>query len=255
MLLQGRNGIVFGVANKRSIAYACARTASQAGARLIITYQNERLEKGAQDLAASLPGEAVAVMCDVGSEEALDAAFATIGEHMSTVHFAVHSIAFANREELSGEFVDTSRQGFATAAEISAYSLTAITHRLVPLMTEGGGIVTMSYMGAEKVVPRYNVMGPAKAALEASVRYLAYDLGPKAIRVNALSPGPIRTLAAAGIGDFSRMLEIVETRSPLRRNVEAAEVADACLFLCSDMSRGITGTTLHVDAGFNITTL
>lgn len=251
MLLKDRTGIVFGVANKRSLATACAQAVSDHGARLIITYQGERLERTVRDLADVLPNESIAVPCDVGDEASLDRAFETIGEHMPRVDFAIHSIAFANREELDGRFADTSRGGWRTALEISAYSLTALARRLEPLMTEGGSVVTMSYLGGERVLPHYNVMGPAKAALESSVRYLASDLGPKGIRVNAVSAGPIRTLAASGIPGFGQMLDQVKERAPLRRNTTPGEVADAALFLVSRLSRGITGTTLYVDSGYH----
>jgi len=254
-LLAGRQGIVFGVANKRSIAYACARAASEQGARLILTYQGERLREGVEELAAALPGEALALPCDVSSDAALDAAMAAIAEQAPRLDFAVHSIAFAEKAELEGEFLDTSRAGFLKAHEISTYSLIALAQRLAPLMNEGGSLVTMSYLGGERVVPHYNVMGVAKAALESAVRYLAYDLGPRGLRVNAVSAGPIRTLAAAGIANFSDMLEIGRTRSPLRRNVEASEVGDATVFLCSELARGITGSVLFVDAGFHCTAL
>jgi enoyl-[acyl-carrier protein] reductase I len=254
-MLAGRNGVIFGVANKRSIACACAQAASAQGARLVLTYQGERLREGVEQLAAGLPGEAVALACDVGSDAGVDAAFAALREHMPEVHFAVHSIGFAPREELEAEYVATTRQGFLLAHEISTYSLTAIAQRLAPMMGPGGSLVTMSYLGGERVVPHYNVMGLAKAALEASVRYLAADLGPKGIRVNAISAGPIRTLAASGISDFPRMLEIAKERSPLRRNIEASDVADATLFLLSDLARGITGEVIHVDGGFHITAL
>ncbi len=254
-MLAGKNGIVFGVANKRSIGWACALAAGRAGARLALSYQNERLREGVEQLAATLPTRAPAFECDVGSDASLDAAFAAVAAALPRIDFVVHSVAFAPREELDGEFVQTSRAGFLKAHEISTYSFTAIARRAAPLMTEGGALLTMSYMGANLVVPHYNVMGLAKASLEASVRYLAADLGPKNIRVNAISAGPIRTLAAAGIGDFQQMLEITKARSPLRRNIDAAEVGDAATFLCSEASRGITGTVMHVDAGFHITAL
>ncbi len=252
-MLQGRNGIIFGVANKRSIAFACAQAAAAQGARLILTYQNERLQEGCSQLAAGLPNGAQALPCDVSSDAALDTAFVAIREQMPQVDFAVHSIAFAQREELEGEFVNTSRQGFSVAHDISSYSLTAVAQRLVPLMTNGGALVTMTYIGAERVVPHYNVMGLAKASLEASVRYLAADLGARAIRVNAVSAGPIRTLAASGISDFSSVLELAKSRSPLQRNMDATDIAGATLFLVSDLSRGVTGEVLHVDGGFHIT--
>jgi enoyl-[acyl-carrier protein] reductase I len=254
-MLTGKHGVVFGVANKRSIAFACARAAAEAGARVIVTYQGDRLKEGVEALAASLPGDCIALPCDVSSDEAIDEAFVSIREHMPHVDFAVHSIAYAPREELDQDYVATSRKGFLAAHEISAYSLTAIAQRLRPLMDTGGSLLTMSYLGAERVVPNYNVMGLAKASLEASVRYLAADLGPDNIRVNAVSAGPIRTLAASGIGNFQAMLDIAASRSPLRRNVQVAEVANAALFLLSPMSSGITGEIVFVDGGFNITAL
>jgi enoyl-[acyl-carrier protein] reductase I len=253
-----RAGVVFGVANKRSIAWACAQAAAANGARLVLTYQGERLAEGVTALAETLPHGALALPCDVGSDEGLDQFFGRLREHMPEVDFAVHSIAFARTEELEGEYLQTSREGFRVAHDISAYSLTAIAQRLAPMIERsgrGGSIVTMTYVGGDRVVPHYNVMGVAKAALESSVRYLAADLGPRKIRVNAVSAGPLRTLAAAGIGDFGQMLEINKARAPLRRNIEAAEVGDATVFLLSDMARGITGQVLFVDAGFNITAL
>ncbi len=255
MLLKDKSGVVFGVANKRSIAYACARSASAQGARLILTYQNERLEKATKELADALPNEAIALECDVSDEAALDGAFAQIADHMPQVDFGVHSIAFAPREELEGRFTDTTRAGWTKALDVSAYSMTAITRRMEALMPEGGSLVTMTYFGSEKVMPRYNVMGPAKAALEASVRYLAADLGPKGIRVNAISAGPIRTLAASGVSGFSQFLDIAKEKSPLRRNTSADEVGDAVVFLASPLSRGITGTTMWVDCGYHIMAL
>lgn len=254
-MLNGKHGVVFGVANKRSIAFACARAAAEAGARVILTYQGDRLKDGVEQLAAGLPGECIALPCDVSTDEAIDEAFVAIREHMPHVDFAVHSIAYAPREELDRKYLATSRKGFLAAHEISTYSLTAIAQRLVPLMDTGGSVLTMSYLGAKRMVPNYNVMGLAKASLEASVRYLAADLGPQNIRVNAVSAGPIRTLAASGIGNFQAMLDIAASRSPLRRNVAVTEVANAALFLLSELSSGITGEVIYVDGGFNITAL
>jgi enoyl-[acyl-carrier protein] reductase I len=199
-----------------------------------------------------LPNEAIALECDVSSDEAMEGAFESIGEHMPVVHFGVHSIAFANRDELEGRFSKTSRAGWNMALDVSAFSLTAIAHRIEPLMSEGGSLITMTYFGAEKVLPHYNVMGPAKAALESSVRYLAADMGPKGIRVNAISAGPVRTLAASGVSGFSTFLDIAKEKAPLRRNTSQAEVGDGAVFLMSDLSRGVTGTTLWVDCGYHI---
>ena len=252
MLLQGKSGVVLGIANKRSIAHACALAASSAGARLVLTYQNERLEKGVRELAAAMPGEALAVQCDVGDDAALDRSVVEIEELMPRIDFVIHSIAFANRDELEGRFSDTTRGGWNMALDVSAYSLVAVARRLAPLMTEGGSVVTMSYLGGERVMPHYNVMGTAKAALESAVRYLAADLGPEGVRVNAVSAGPIRTLAASGIAGFNQILDVAKAKSPLRRNATQTEVADATLFLLSDLSRAITGTTLFVDCGYHI---
>lgn len=252
MLLQGKTGVILGVANKRSIAHACAQALSAQGARLVLTYQNERLAKGVQGLAEGLPGEASTVVCDVADDASLERCFSGLGEQLGQVDFVIHSVAFAQREELEGRFVDTSRQGWGTALDISAYSLAAVARHAEPLMHDGGAIVTMTYLGGERVMPHYNVMGPAKAALESTVRYLASDLGPHGIRVNAVSAGPIRTLAAAGIAGFSQILDVAASKSPLRRNATTEEVADATLFLCSDMSRAVTGTTLWVDCGYHI---
>jgi enoyl-[acyl-carrier protein] reductase I len=254
-LLDGKSGIVFGVANKRSIAWSCAQSAAAQGARLIVTYQGERLREGAEELAAKLPGGARALPCDVATEAAIDEGFVAIRQHMPRVDFAVHSIAFADKAELEGEYLSTSREGFLQAHEVSSYSLTALARRVVPLMSAGGSLVTMTYLGAGLVVPHYNVMGVAKASLEASMRYLAADLGPKNIRVNAVSSGPIRTLAASAVGDFGTILELHKARAPLRRNVDGAEVGDATAFLVSDLSRGVTGCVLFVDGGFHITAL
>lgn len=252
MLLSGKCGVVLGVANKRSIATACARAASAQGARLVLTYQGDRVKETVEALAASLPNEAVTLPCDVTSDESLDDAFAAIGDHMGQVDFAIHSVAFAERSDLEGRFVDTSRSGFGRALDVSTYSMIAVARRLEPLMAAGGSLVTMSYLGGLLVMPRYNVMGPAKAALESCVRYLASDMGPKGIRVNTISAGPIRTLAASGVTGFNSILEVAEQKNPLRRNTTAEEVGDAAVFLASEMSRGITGSILWVDCGFHV---
>jgi enoyl-[acyl-carrier protein] reductase I len=249
--LEGKCAVVFGVANKRSIAWGITQKLHQAGARLAVTYQNDRLRQEAEDLITSLPG-AEAYQCDVARDEEIESLFATLKAKHGKLHVLVHSVAYAPAEELRGEFLDTSREGFRVAHDISVYSLIAVTRAAAPLMTEGGSVMTMTYYGAEKVVPRYNVMGVAKAALEASVRYLAADLGKKDIRVNAISAGPIKTLAARGISGINDMLSAHAARSPLARNVEVDEVAGTGLFLASDLSRGITGETIYVDCGYNI---
>jgi len=246
-----QRAVIFGLANKRSIAWAIAQKLQEAGWRLAICYQNERLEQEARDLIADLPG-AAGFMCDVSSDEQIVKLFDELKSKYGTLHGIVHSVAFAPAEELKGEFVNTTREGFRIAHDISVYSLVAVSRAAAPLMTDGGGIVTMSYFGAEKVVPRYNVMGVAKAALEASVRYLASDLGPKGIRVNAISAGPIKTLAARGISNLGEMLKAHADRSPLRRNVDPAEVGGTAAFLLSSAGSGITGETIYVDCGYNI---
>jgi enoyl-[acyl-carrier protein] reductase I len=253
MLLQDKRGLVLGVANKRSIAWAIARAASQAGAKLALTYQGERLAEGVRELASSLPGETPCVECDVADDASLERAMGVVREKLGWLDFVVHAVAFAKKEELAGDYLQTTRDGFRIAHDISTYSLTAVARAAAPLM-EGrqGSIVTLTYLGAEKVIPSYNVMGVAKAALEASVRYLAADLGPRGIRVNALSAGPIKTLAAAGINGFSAILDHHKSKAPLRRNTEAEEVGDAALFLLSSLSRGITGEVIHVDGGYSI---
>jgi enoyl-[acyl-carrier protein] reductase I len=246
-----KTAVIFGLANKRSIAWAIAQKLQEAGWRLAICYQNQRLEQEAKDLVADLPG-AAGFMCDVSSDQQIAGVFDELKSKYGQLQGIVHSVAFAPAEELKGEFVNTTREGFRIAHDVSVYSLVAVSRAAAPLMTAGGSIVTMSYFGAEKVVPRYNVMGVAKAALEASVRYLAADLGPKGIRVNAISAGPIKTLAARGISNLGEMLKAHADRSPLRRNIDPAEVGGAAAFLLSSAGSGITGETIHVDCGYNI---
>jgi enoyl-[acyl-carrier protein] reductase I len=250
MLLENKFGIIFGVANKRSIAWATARACMDAGARLAFTYQNERLKENVEGLTAGT--DSPLVQCDVTKPEEVESAFAAVRERFGRLDFLVHSLAFAPREALEGEFVATTREAFLTALDISAYSLAELARAAAPLMTEGGSVVSMTYYGAEKVVRNYNVMGVAKAALEASTRYLAADLGARNIRVNAVSAGPINTLAARGVGNLGTMLKHHAERAPLKRNVEAREVGNAALFLLSPLSSGITGEVLHVDCGYNI---
>ena len=249
--LDGRVAVVFGVANKRSIAWSIAQGLHEAGARLAITYQNERLEQEARDLILSLPG-AEGFICDVSKDEEIDRLFAQLKDKYGKLDIVVHSVAYAPAEELRGEFINTTREGFRIAHDVSVYSLIAVSRAAAPLMTDGGSIMTMTYYGAEKVVPKYNVMAVAKAALECTVRYLASDLGPKKIRVNAISAGPIKTLAARGISGLGEMLKSHAERSPLKRNVEVKEVGDTGVFLASDASSGITGETIYVDCGYNI---
>jgi len=249
--LEGRNIVVFGVANKRSIAWAIAQQLQAAGATLAITYQNERLRVEAEEMIHSLPN-AEAFQCDVSSDDEIAQLFEKLKSRYGTLHSVVHSVAYAPADELKNPFHLTSREGFRIAHDVSVYSLIALARAAAPLMTEGGSIVTMSYFGAEKVVPNYNVMGVAKAALECSVRYLAWDLGPQNIRVNAISAGPIKTLAARGIAGLSEMLKSHADRSPLKRNVDTEEVAATALFLCSQGGTGITGETIYVDCGYNI---
>ncbi len=249
--LEGRTVAVFGVANKRSIAWAIAQEMQAAGAQLAITYQNERLKQEADGLIADLPN-AQAFQCDVSRDEEITRLFEQLKERYGKLDALVHSIAFAPAEDLKGEFAVTSREGFRIAMDVSVYSLVALARAARPLMTDGGSIMTMTYYGAEKVVPRYNVMGVAKAALEASVRYLAYDMGKNKIRVNAISAGPIKTLAARGISGFGDMLSAQAERAPLQRNVDVKEVATTAVFLASDGGSGITGETIYVDCGYNI---
>ena len=250
-LLKGKNGAIFGVANRRSIAWGIASTLAAAGARLALNYQGERLEENVRGLASGLDG-AVVFPCDVTKDAEIDQAFDTLGKEWGRLDFLVHAVAFAPAEELEGDFVGTSREGFRLAHDISAYSLTALARRASKLMTGGGSVVTLTYLGSERVMPHYNVMGVAKAALEASVRYLAHDLGPSGIRVNAISAGPISTLAARGVSGFMHMLQHHRQYAPLRKNTEVAEVADTALFLCSHLGRGITGEVLYVDGGYHV---
>jgi enoyl-[acyl-carrier protein] reductase I len=251
MDLKGQTAVVFGLANKRSIAWAIAQKLSAAGARIAICYQNERLRAEAEALAGELPDAAV-FQCDVSSDEEIDKVFAQLKERYGKLHTLVHSVAFAPADELNRDFLLTSREGFRVAHEISVYSLIALSRGAAPLMTDGGSIITMTYYGSQKVLPRYNVMGVAKAALEATVRYLAADLGRKNIRVNAISAGPIKTLAARGIGGLGDMLKVHAERAPLKRNVDPAEVGNAALFLASDLASGVTGEVLYVDCGYNV---
>ena len=250
-ILTGKRGLIFGLANEKSIAWGIAQACHEQGAELGFTYLGQALEKRVRPLASRLGSDFV-LPCDLTNDEEIDAAFKSVEERWGTLDFIVHSVAFAKKQELTGYYYDTSRAGFRIAMETSVYSLTALCSRAAPLMKSGGAILTMSYLGAERVVPHYNVMGVAKAALEASVRYLAADFGPSGIRVNAISAGPIRTLAASGIGDFKHILNWNRDNSPLRRNVTIEEVGQSALLLLSDMGTGISGEVLHVDAGYHI---
>jgi enoyl-[acyl-carrier protein] reductase I len=251
-LLKGKTGVIMGVANKWSIAWAIAQALSAAGMRLIFTYQSERFKKNLDSLIGDMENVS-SYQCDVSSDEEIQTLFKNLAGEVDAIDCLVHCLAFANRDELSGEFVNTSREGYLLAQEVSSYSLTAVAREALPLMEKrGGSIITLSYLGGERVVKNYNVMGVAKAALEMSVRYLAEDLGPRNIRVNAISAGPIKTLAASGVSGFSEILDHMKQVAPLRRNVDAAEVADTALFLASHLSRGVTGEVIHVDSGFHI---
>lgn len=251
--LNGKTFVVMGVANKRSIAWGIARSLHNAGARLIFTYVGERIESSVRELADSLEAEDTLVLpCDVTSDEDIAKCFATIKEEVGTIHGVAHCIAFAKTEELKGEFVNTSRDGFLLAQNISSFSLTAVAKEARGLMTEGGSIVTLTYLGGERAIQNYNVMGVAKASLDASVRYLASDLGKDGIRVNSISAGPIRTLSAKAIGEFNSILKEIEEKAPLRRTTTPEEVGDTAVFLFSDLSRGITGENIHVDSGYHI---
>ena len=251
-LLAGKQGIVFGVANKRSIAWAIAQAWQQAGARLAFTYQGERLKENVEELAGAFGPDTPILPCDVTRDEDIAGVFQAIGEKFGKLHLMLHSVAFAPKDALEGEFIATSREAFRIAHDVSAYSLLALARAAAPLMTDGGSIIAMSYYGAEKVVPHYNVMGVAKASLEASTRYLAYDLGPKKIRVNCISAGPVNTLAARGIGGFTGMLKHYEAHAPLKRNVTTDELGATGLFLASDGAAAITGQVVYVDCGYQI---
>ncbi len=251
--LAGKHGLVVGVANKRSISWGIAQAAAAAGARIALTYQVERLEENVRELAATLTDPVVAP-CDLSNEQQVADVVSTLDREFGGLDFVVHGAAFATQADLANPFVQTSREGFRIALEVSAYSLVSLTRAVLPLMERrgGGSIVTLTYLGSQRVVQNYNVMGVAKAALEASVRYLAADLGPKNIRVNAISAGPIKTLAATGISGFSSILPVYKERAPLRRNIDQSEVADTAVFLISSASRGMTGEVLMVDAGFHV---
>ncbi len=251
-LLDGKIGLVFGVANKRSIAWAIAQAWHQAGATLAFTYQGERLKANVEELAAAFGSDTLILPCDVTKDEEVASVFSQAAQKFGKLHLLLHSVAFAPREALEGEFVNTSREAWRIALDVSAYSLVALARGAAPLMTGGGSIVAMSYYGSEKVVPHYNVMGVAKAALESSTRYLAYDLGPQKIRVNCISAGPVNTLAARGIAGFTDMLKHYEAHSPLKRNVLPDELGATGLFLASDGAAAITGQVVYVDCGYQI---
>jgi enoyl-[acyl-carrier protein] reductase I len=251
-LLAGKLGIVFGVANKRSIAWAIAQAWQKAGAKLAFTYQGERLKENVEELAGAFGANTLILPCDVTKDEEIAAVFKTVGEKFGRLDLLLHSVAFAPKDALEGQFVNTSREAFRIAHDVSAYSLVALTRAAAPLMSEGGSVIAMSYYGARKVVPHYNVMGVAKAALEASTRYLAYDMGPRKIRVNCISAGPVNTVAARGVSGFSEMLKHYETHSPLQRNVVPEELGATGLFLASDGAAAITGQVIYVDCGYQI---
>ena len=251
-MLEGKTGLIMGVANKRSIAWGVAQAAEQAGARLVLTYQNERLGQNVQKLAPEL-NDPLLLPCDVGSDDEIDRLMESIQKDVGGLDFLVHALAFAPREALTGSFLDTSREAFGIALDVSAYSLVALAKRAAPLMqNRNGSIMTITYLGSERVVPGYNVMGVAKAALEASVRYLANDLGPDGIRVNAISAGPIRTLASSAVSGITSMVKMHAEKAPLRRATETSEVGDTAVFLASSMSRGTTGEVIYVDGGYNV---
>jgi enoyl-[acyl-carrier protein] reductase I len=250
-LMAGKRGLIMGLANDKSIAWGIARALSEAGAELAFSYQGEAIKKRVDPLAAQL-GSDIVIPCDVGDHASLDALFATLKDTWGKLDFVVHAIGFSDKNELRGRYVDTSADNFRMTMDISVYSFTAVCKRAADLMTEGGSLLTLTYYGAERVMPHYNVMGVAKAALEASVRYIAEDLGKDGIRCNAISAGPIKTLAASGIGDFRYIMKWNEYNSPLRRNVTTDDVGGSALYLLSDLSAGVTGETHHVDAGYHV---
>ncbi|SDC29251.1 Enoyl-[acyl-carrier-protein] reductase [NADH] [Pelagirhabdus alkalitolerans] len=251
--LEGKTYVVMGVANKRSIAWGIAQALDKMGARLIFTYANERFEKPVKQLADTLTkSDSLFYPCDVTDDADIKSAFQSIKEDVGVIHGLAHCIAFADKEDLKGEFVETSREGFLTAHNISSYSLIAATREAAPLMTEGGSVVTLTYLGGERVVQNYNVMGVAKASLDASMKYLANDLGKDGIRINAVSAGPIRTLSAKGVGDFNSILKKIEEKAPLRKTVTQEEVGSTAYYLLSDLSKGVTGEIIHVDSGYSI---
>src|SRR3954469_8768490 len=251
-LLSGKLGVVFGVANKRSIAWAIAQAWAREGAKLAFTYQGERLKENVEELAGTFGADTLILPCDVTKDEDINRGFSEVGQKFGKLHLLLHSVAFAPKDALEGEFVNTSREAFRLSHDISAYSLVALSRAAAPLMTEGGSIMAMSYYGAEKVVPHYNVMGVAKASLEASTRYLAYDLGPKKIRVNCISAGPVNTLAARGISGFTQMLKHYQDRAPLKHSCDPAELGETGVFLASDGAAAITGQVIYVDGGYEI---
>jgi enoyl-[acyl-carrier protein] reductase I len=250
-LMAGKKGLVMGVANERSIAWGIAKACHEHGAEVAFTFQGEALEKRVRPLAGSI-GAKIILPCDVTDAASIDATFAELDKQWGNLDFVVHAIAFSNKDELRGRYLDTSPENFALTMNVSCYSLTAVAQRAVPLMKNGGSLLTLTYYGAERVIPHYNVMGVAKAALEASVRYLAMDLGEQGIRVNAISAGPIKTLAFSGIGDARYILKWNELNSPLKRNVEPKEVGNAALYLLSDLGTAVTGEVMHVDAGYHV---
>ena len=250
-IMTGKKGLIMGVANDHSIAWGIAKALAEQGAELAFTYQGEALEKRVRPLAETL-GSDILIPCDVTDKESMDMAFQTLKDRWGTMDFVVHAIAFSDKNELKGRYVDTSVENFTNSMLISCYSFTDVCRRAAELMPNGGSCITLSYLGAERYIPNYNVMGVAKAALEASIHFIAFDLGAQNIRVNAISAGPVRTLAAAGIGDFRQILGWVENNSPLNRNITLEDVGGTGVYLCSDLSSGVTGEVVHVDAGYNL---